>query len=357
MKSKKRLLSGAALLSICLSATSVFAASSTWSDNGSYEKTIWWKPYSGTFNVTKDSSYPKITARIDFKYSANQKSEMMRYISYYPTYDFRDESKNGFDGSFISTNFPDPKYDYEDDNGDGKDDELEAVSRDQWSISANTNYYVTSSFGVVNTTNDPKVSSYASISVAPIYPGGDYNTVAGTAELLGVFKYSQLSTPSSVSNREALVLNTEILADREYDKIKTKGDLENYKNNVNKRVERFKSNDDYQFVITLKNPMSIDSFYDLVSDYNLEVSELYARGIDSEKNIVTIGTKTIQPEVLESIQKEASYSFKGIIEIEGTAKGKDLKKIMKNDKVFAVEVQTEDQPAFGLYWKKETLIK
>ncbi len=358
MKSKKKvLLSGAALLSICLSATSVLAASSTWSNSGSYEKTLWWKPYSGTFKVTKDSTYPKITARIDFKYSTNQKNEMMRFISYYPTYDLRDESKSGFDGSFISTNLPDPKYDYEDDNSDGKDDELEAVSRDQWSISANTSYYVTSSFGVVNTMNDPRVSSYGSISVAPIYPGGDYNTVAGTAELLGVFKYSQLSSALYVPDRESIVLDTENQTDYEYKKIKTKNDLENYKDKVNKKVEKFKSNDDYQFVITLRNPMSIDSFNDLVSDYNLEVSELYARGIDSEDNPVTIGTKTIQQEVLDGIQKEGSYNFKGIIEIEGTAKGKDLKKLLKNDNVFAVEVQTDDQEAFGLYWKKENLNK
>ncbi len=358
MKSKKNiLLSGATLLSFSLLASSAFAASSTWSNSGSYEKMLWWKPYSGTFKVTKDSTYPKITARIDFKYSTNQKNEMMRFISYYPTYDFRDESKSGFDGSYISTNLPDPKYDYEDDNKDGKDDELEAISRDQWSISADTNYYVTSSFGVVNVTNDPKVSSYASISVAPTYPGGDYNTVAGTAEYLGAFKYTQLSSIKKKPNKKSLILESANQQDSEYDKIKTLSDLENYKDKVNKKAEKLKNADDYQFVITLRNPMSIDSFNDLVSDYDLDVSELYARGIDKNNNIVTIGTKTIKQEVLDRMKKDESFNFKGIIEMEGTAKGKDLKKLLKNDEVFAVEVKTEDQEAFGLYWKKENLNK
>ncbi|PZE18996.1 hypothetical protein CBW46_020910 [Paenibacillus xerothermodurans] len=70
---------------------------------------------------------------------------MKTRLSYYPTLEVKNDTKDyHIDGSWTWTNMPDPKYDYADDNDDGNDDEMEAISRRQDSMTTsryNVNIY------------------------------------------------------------------------------------------------------------------------------------------------------------------------------------------------------------------------
>lgn len=89
-----------------------------------------------------------------------------------------------------------------------------------------------------NTSNDPAVISYASLSVAPTFPGGDYNTVIGKVKYLGGIKWSNLggTTFASLSNSENHELdNLEPASSKRnvaYDNIKSKDDLNNHSDGI-----------------------------------------------------------------------------------------------------------------------------
>ncbi|MFS1519497.1 hypothetical protein V1503_24020 [Bacillus sp. SCS-151] len=369
MKSKKNSsfkIAISTFLGLTLFSTSAFAWSN--SNNNDY-----WFPYTGSFSVSKDISsttIPTIDADLNFKFNTSQANLIHANISYYPTFDVRDDSKGAFDGNFITTNLPDPKYDYEDDNDDGFDDELEVIVKSQWDVEANKSYYVDTGWIAYSEINDPALISYASVSVAPFFPGGDYNTVAGTSKYLGGVKWSQMSTNkvsvlspaknnsrvdfNAVNNSESIMNFSSLKKqDSEYPEINSKDSLGKYKTKSHGLIKELKNNEEYSFVITLDQPISIEDFYDLSDSYDIEITQLNARAIDQNDDKVTIGTNKIEDDVLNQIKENESYDFSGIVEMKGIGTGKYLKDLLKDERVFIVEVESEGNETFGLYWNHE----
>lgn len=367
MKRKLFPILAASLALSVFSAGSAFAATSSWTNSSS---STFWKPSSGTFTAYKDpAGYPKIYANLSFQWSTAQKTEMMRLISYYPTVEVRDNSWGGYDGSFMSTNLPDPKYDYEDDshNGstDGKDEELEVVSRDQWSISANTNYSLETAWAVVDITSNPQIFAQGSLSNAPSFPGGDYNTVPGLWDNLGSgFQYSQLTTsPFAASQISETATNNATTQEfpaegkrtnPEYDAIKSKGALTNFKNKSHSAVDKLDDENRSNFIITFNKPIDEKTLQDLIKKYELDATLVYGRGTNSSNETLTYGAKYSATESLEAAAVETSgRTFVGYIQLEGKGNGKTLKKLKEETNVFAVETDSDGNIPMGLYWKLE----
>ncbi|OPH58896.1 hypothetical protein BC351_21375 [Paenibacillus ferrarius] len=324
------------VLGCALLANSASAASSNWYNTTSpYEKDKWWKPYAGNLTALKDSTYPIVRANLNFYWSQTQKNEMMRYISYYPTFDVRDSSKAGYSGYYIWTDLPDPKYDYEDDNSDSKNDELEVVSRDQWSIQANTFYNVNTSWNVINTNVNPANVAYASYSIAPLFPGGDYNTGYGSAEYLGGAYYGGLFSPAATTSDQTTSqseINNQTIStskiNEQYNGIKTKQDLENFKTAAHEKLKSlsFKKNSNdarAKYIITLKKPIGAERLSKFTEKTN--VQEVIGRGYKDGK-IITIEDKI-----------------------------SEIAKYLEDSEIFSVEIQTSDSVPQGLSWKLENV--
>ncbi|NQX71161.1 hypothetical protein HQN90_34070 [Paenibacillus alba] len=289
---------------------------------------------------------------------------MMRYISYYPTFDVRDSSKAGYSGYYIWTDLPDPKYDYEDDNSDSKNDELEVVSRDQWSIQANTFYNVNTSWNVINTNVNPANVAYASYSIAPLFPGGDYNTGYGSAEYLGGAYYGGLFSPAATSSDQTTSqseTNNQTIStskiNEKYNGIKTKQDLENFKTAAHEKLKSLSLNKNSndaraKYIITLKKPIGAERLSKFTEKIN--VQEVIGRGYKDEK-IITIGTKDTSEQVFKDIKKDniENFNFAGIVEISGEDKISEIAKYLEDSEIFSVEIQTSDSVPQGLSWKLE----
>ncbi len=350
------------IFTACLASTSS-AAYTSWSNNTDF---TYWKPYWGSFVANKDATYPRINASLSFYWNSTQVQKLKQSISRYPTFDVRDHSQSSFSGTYISSTLPDPKYDYEDDNGDGRNEELEVVLRDHWSVTTQ-NYSVQTVWAVNNTLNSPKLTSYSCVSDQPFYPGGDYNTVYGTSEFLAQLYWSDINIgyvsasdafaqnadSRQASNETLRVADDTSKVDHEYEILKSNTELQNYKMKVHQVLSNANDEQSFDYIMTFNKPISLEKLRKFMN--HLEVGELYAHGKNETGDLVTIGTNKINFTILNQLVTDDSYQFNGFTEIEGTASAKELKKYLNDDDVFSVEIATEHLRPKGLGWKVATL--
>ncbi|WP_458414955.1 hypothetical protein ACNQFZ_09125 [Schinkia sp. CFF1] len=290
----------------------------------------------------------------------------MRKDSSYPTLDFREDGKNGYiNGRFLSTTLPDPKYDFEGDGiiGDGYIDELEVVSRDKSKIYAGTMYSVQGTWEIINSSKNPAITSYSSESSSPSCSSCDYNTVFGTTSYLGGFYINDVMSniySSSFADFDTIAeegVNESKPVNEEYYNIKTIEDLDKYKEKADNKLNKYNDDSkDVSFVVTFKEPINAKDLDDIIQENKLNVKEVYARGINKNGEIETIGTNRSDYDSLNTLSSELS-SFKGFIEIEGSAKPSKLQKLKKNSIVYSIEASIDGLIPAGLYWKMESLSK
>ncbi|MFS1518556.1 hypothetical protein V1503_19145 [Bacillus sp. SCS-151] len=339
-------------------------ASSAGAWNFGSDESRGWLPYKGSGSAYKENG--NVLVDLSFYYTSSQVSYISDPKRGYPTIDVRDDDEGAFDGIGISTTLPDPKYDYEDDNKDGYNEELEVVSLDKKGFVAEKKYYVAQEWDVnTSSVNDNSaLIAYAATSIQ-LLPSLDYN--AFDSAFIWSTRYSNvinnvafspmdftaLTSEKAVNISAASQLNDKFLSD--YSDIKTRKDLDEYKNKSHLKVKGLKNKEEYSFLVTLNQPTSIDDFFSLTDKNNIEVTEVLARGIDENKDKVTISTTKAEYEVLQNFQEKDAYEFKGIIEIKGVSTGKDIKELLKDSNIYAIEIENEneDQKAFGLYWKHE----
>ncbi len=378
---------GVALLSSSLILSSqVLAAPSikTWTNT---TLTNWDKPAGGKFTAEKINSNTAYN-QLDFWWAPSQVTYMQDSMTRnLPTFDFRDNGKSALtSGGGASTNLPDPKFDFEDDNGDGKTDEIEVVSRGKADIVGFADYQFYASWTRSGTSN-PYMIAYSSMSARPIWFGGDYNTIPGSADSLAGHYWNDLSTMSfrsaaplttleqkqqlSSQIEEQLQASTKQLqsdlsytseqdrrAGAAYMSLESTNDIDQYVQKANETLESIPNEQLTEFAVTFNAPISFDEVNIVAEKYDVNTSTFYARAFDNNGQKFTIALNGLNENTLDSILEQQNLQLAGFIEIEGKTSGAILNEIkLQESKVFSVEAAADDFQPSGLYWKLENTIQ
>ncbi|MEB5482253.1 hypothetical protein MKZ19_21610 [Shouchella clausii] len=345
--------------------------------------TNWDKPISGSFTAEKISSTLAYN-QLDFWWSSSQVTYMQDNMTRnLPTFDFRDNGRSALDsGGGASTDLPDPKFDFEDDNGDGKIDEIEVVSRGKEDIVALADYQFYASWSKSGTANAYMIA-YSSMSARLLFPGGDHNTIPGSTDSLAGHWWNDLSTMSFASPPPLTLAQKQQLAEQydqqlethmatrqleqpnnseeqdskvsaAYLELKSANDLTRYVQQADNALSAIPSGGVTDFTITLNSPVSFSEISTLADEYDLADSIFYARAHNEDGKRFTIALTALNQEALNTILTHQNLEFSGFIEIEGKASGEVLRSIKQNESnIFAVEASTEEFQPSGLYWKLE----
>ncbi|MGR3765972.1 hypothetical protein [Rossellomorea sp. NS-SX7] len=139
--------------------------------------------YTNSYNTYSGSCVDQVDLRMhNIKYNSSEVTAIKNYYnnsSYYHGLDATDMSGNlDTSTSSMSTNYPNPKFDTDDDGGDGNDEEAEFVSLSPTSINTSTSYYFYVDWnnrgGSVTCARDGYIELNAHESSKSFY--GEYNT-------------------------------------------------------------------------------------------------------------------------------------------------------------------------------------
>lgn len=353
-------------LSFTAFSTSAFAATKSWTNN---TLTNWDKPISGTFTAEKISSTQAYN-ELDFWWSASQ-VEYMSWVANYPTFDFRDNGKSALDsGGGASSNLPDPKFDFEDDNSDGRVDEIEVVAVGKGEIRDLVDYNFYASWSKSGSSN-PYMIAYSSMSGSPLYPGGDFNTIPNSTDSLAGHYWNDLSTRSTLMldqsyiptwDEKRQILNQielqsndseEQVVSPAYKALKTADDIASYISQADSALSSA-VDQEYKYKITFNKPLTLEEVTSINEQNKLASSVFYARAFNDKGDRVTIALNGLNEDVLNQIVENQNLDFKGFIEIEGQASSDELKKARDSEaNIFSVEIGTDGIQPNGLYWKLE----
>ncbi|RAV02655.1 hypothetical protein DQG13_09095 [Paenibacillus sp. YN15] len=143
--------------------------------------------------------------------------------------------------------------------------------------------------------------------------------------------------------------------DPNYEKVKTKDDLEAYKKKLEQILTNSNDESESEFVITFNSPLQFKQVKEKIDLYRnqLDIDGIYTRSIGNNGDIQTGIAFSFDNRILDEIKNQTETSYKGIIQIEGKAPVKVLKKLSADKDVFAVEVADDEYLPGGLYWKLE----
>lgn len=371
MRKKVLALCTTLLLTSVLS-TTVFAASKTWEN---YTLTNWDKPISGTFEANKinnTTAYNQLT----FWWAPSQVDFMQDdYTLNLPSFEFKDNYNNDLSPVGVSTTLPDPKFDYDDDDSDGINDEIEVVSRDKESIqhTINYNFYATWSKSSSNTTN-PYMIAYSAMSTNWTL-NGEHNDIIGSNDTLGGIRWNDMSlarsTVSPMNYDEKLsliekfeqstpsftptVIDAPSENNQKYLEIDNKVKLEEYKLNTQQKVALLNDTDQFKAMITLENPISLKESVELIGSNNITPTQVVGRAYNEKNETVTISLPVATQEALDNLIQNQNLTFVGFTEIEGSTTGEKMKMLQESHNIYSIEIENNEQIPHGLYWKKEKL--
>ncbi len=374
MKSKKHIVVVLSVFCAVFLVYNVAFASIYGSTFQNYDDTNWDKPNNGSYIASHYLGNNYLSTGITFSLSGGQISAM-KLLNRYPTYDLKDDSKSGaLSGYGASTTLPSPKFDYEDDNGDGKNEEVEVVVQNKNLLAALTSYNFNTYFQIYNTTANPYLIAYSGQSIPPICGGCDYNNVPGFEDALGGvymqtiyesgsalanqldFASHQFTIKDNITSQNLQTAETNVNSNvRQFENIKSRADLNNYKLKLIEQIDKVEESKVYRTITTLISPISIEDY----SSMKLPIQNgiTYARANDQFGNKVTLAKfNGDEASVFNQIVNDEKLTFQGIIQIDGELKGTDIKELINNKHVFTVEVGMEDYTPMGLYWTLEDLM-
>lgn len=350
--------------------------------SGNIKSTSWFfSPSSGTWTYTSDSTHVDLNLD-DLSYKKSSIDEIKeRYVDgLYPGFDIKDvdRDKSQLDSAFGSTNLPNPKYDHEDDNGDGYDDEVEVVSREPKDMKSTKDYYFHVSFKKKEKsgTGQLQASSHASLRS---FSTGEYQT--WEYEDLKWQKYDlskkvSLSAKTKVDKQEQdqkhkineIEDNQELLFSEEHSKkgynlsaiekinkkvkVYISPDKENLKSYVkeNKEIaERIIENgeSDIPVVITFKKPQSLEELIQFENNYDFKLSEYVGRafGEDNEritysgkeKDFASIDSDFIQNNIGKNNEVAGIFALYGSI-----SSSSQLENLLNNREVYLIDVMQNE---------------
>lgn len=317
-----------------LSSTITAFASGDWSDGRSYS----WSPYVTDTSVT--SYTDSLRARIDFFFDEDGADE--NNSIYYFTME-----ENCGDGKALMldvqySNIPDPHFDYDDDDGDGYDEESEVVEGVGATLNSSTSYYFTTWWDQDGSSYIPSGDLYF-IAQNSIYNpfNGEYE--AYKYDLLDTVSYSSISSVAGnlVEEYKESNENTQIPEEYKEEKItvenettytkqlkenggkmeitispnaKSKDDLKAYKemqvNAINEiRDGRIMNSSDSllsQGTVTFAEPISIETFNDILKESDASLKDCEIKLINEKGEWITANVTNLDELDTSELVKEIS---------------------------------------------------
>ncbi|MBO8129832.1 MAG: hypothetical protein H0Z39_11685 [Peptococcaceae bacterium] len=252
----------------------------SWSPNRGYAE-MCYAPSSNLVIPHADDNYWNST-RID--YLQSQKSQGL-----YTTLDIT-EMTDYLDCSDYVTNLPDPKFDTDDDDGNGTREESEVVCQDPHSLSAGTYYYFRPIFDDTTSGNasghfqiagqlsnwgyDPGEGKYEYITyrTEDLYFNWQYDTTTSSS-----FANTQVVSGSTTTT-ESSGMEIGSLYNTAFDTTKYQQQVMNY------LLELQSPNEPIQVNIVFNKHLSIADAQKLADNYSLDITEYVARAVNNKGN-------------------------------------------------------------------------
>lgn len=342
----------------------------------------WSKPYSGALQLIWTSTPGEFQAAlVDMYYQPEQAIMWQSATDYHPTFDIKENGAAGHmdPTGFANSNLPDPKYDFEDGNFDGYEEEVEVVAKVPEDMSPFPQKYKFETYWtMINHNYNDYIIAYSALSNPPICGSCDYNNIPSSDySLAGVWKNDILTSgtslvaPSEINqyNDESMNGNLNVQVQNkihgdnfkktntEYRNIKSKADLDIFKSNADRIFQETLesgTNNDVGFTITFNKELSLTEFKEILGTSQFDDMIIYSRSTDKDGNRFTQGMKSLEDNILKHLESNSDLTFKGFIQIEGKGKLEELKKLKTQGTVYAIEIETEEYAPMGLYWKLES---
>lgn len=360
---------GASIVAVSLvaSISPAFAKSGTQSTSAAFS------PNSTKWTLANDPTNDRLTVTMSGSFTQNRidivKSDPYDAIGM----DFNDQSKTQLDGALAASNYPNPKFDYEDDNllGDGADEEVEVVTQDEGSLKAGTSYYfnVVYNHKVQKGTGKVLGSTHASDQSLT----GEYNTkmteaiqymayALDYAEKASLTKVNQaVSIEESENIEKESKLRKKVLEQEKNNKgftvtklekpnkkieIEVSPDKENLGDYVdyNKKLakELLKDKGKVASTVTFKNSLDVKDLKKFSQKYNFKGEKFFGRAIGTDGEKITFSGKGDISDIdLGVVQEVVGKDAKivGVYAMEGDFENsKVLENVLGEKNVYLVDV-------------------
>ncbi len=291
----------------------------------------------------------------------------------YPGVDVKDtaRSKGQLEGYLVGSNYPNAYYDFDDDNGDGLDDEIEVVSRSPNLMKANYSYWFNSGFTHEKSSGTGQLLASAQHSIwnfifqeydvfdweALKYINYDISTPVAFNNTNQAYA-SEKSNPDEVKKKMFSEKNSKgysVVAVEENNakvEIMVEPDKDNLDNYVlyNKKIAQdlaLKKVENIPVAITFNRPLSIDELCEFESKYNFKLSKCFGRAFVDKERVSFAGTsddfKSLDFKAIEDIVSNEDNKSKaevaGIYCIYGTLQNAEsLVSIIDESEVYLADV-------------------
>jgi hypothetical protein len=367
---------GLSVLGILLALTFTFSITVIAATGSIDSTTKHYSPNTGKYTYSNNTSTKTIIVQVkDLVFDSTRinkiHNEGIDIGSYkrYPGLDFRDTqaSNAALNGVNYQSNYPNPKYDLEDDSwsGDGANEEIEVVSLSPLEMKANFNYYFIGTYKHVKSTGNGAIYASAHKSKAGF---SDYNTVE--EEKLKYIDYNLVNpdlnainftetnkafaeSDNNRSNKKVKEINVDnkgmsIQLKENNGKIKAtvlpnEKDLNKYIQYNNDLINNLDGNSEYSVTITFKKPLPKDEVEKMLTKYNILDSSFIGRGIGTQGERVTFAYDdslyNVEQKEINEFLNYSQTEYKGIFSIKGTLiDGKKIKTLASEEKVFLADI-------------------
>lgn len=364
MKKKKLAVLATSLgLAAALSLPNVSYARDTNYTNGA---SFSWSPYTWSRSAFKWSN--EITGDFsNVKFSSNAANQ--HNSLYYLTFEINNTRDHVGHTGWYWTNLPDPGFDRDDDDNDGRSEEAEAyIEADGWkqSISANYGYGFQTSWWYASSGNfDFIVQRSLWNPFNGEMEGYHYDKITN-------YSWNHAYALGSLSEKASNKIQTDhgkkvdkeviftdnsmnIVSVKEADSkekeiyvqpnVSTKAEFNKYKSKQKEMLKEIK-NDDIEVVLTFNKPLSVQKLKQLVNKYKIDVSSYEIKAADKDGAWTTVGGTPDKQELFpqkryNGVTKNRDLKFSGFTSLVGTVNKQKLASLEKDQDIFLADVSKE----------------
>ena len=317
----------------------------------------WWAPNSGQI----DRSYSDVMEMdINNCYYSSDKITRIRqeYINNIAIgLDMHDYNKDHLlPNASRGSNYPNPHFDLDDDDGDGYNDESEVSCGTPSQLSSSSRYYFWQNWAKFTQTGTGTLTNNA---IASIMGAGEWQTYRYKSLPPFTYDCSNIVPPDGASLQKDVMYQeqddtgkTVVTKKPKYYKIKyfpkfeDREILNRYIEDNNKEIEEVSKqvDGDIPVTITFKESISKERVQELIDKHALRVDTVTCRAVDSRGDRVTAETDVFEnridlEQMLKSIyNKDPKTDFKGIFSIRGSMNPTFIKDLSDEPDVFLVDI-------------------
>ncbi len=294
-----------------------------------------------------------------------QSTEVMK--QFFPALVFKTEKSDRMRPVMTATNLPGAKFSIHP-AGDDPVEEIKVSALDTARLNPRTTYVIYAAW-LYHGDGNPAVELQSLQRYAQ--PNGTLNDIPQTEdELASVdlkhsgtldWKWKKLRLPDTYLYPPSYVLDEEAtkVKIRSYSTIDSKEALEQFKINAENKVQWLGDDEEVPFAITFEGNVIRENLKEIDREYALNISQIYAAGypingdIDPDEEVTVSWFDADIKEIMLLLNIGSDWKFRKFIitEIEGTAQGHELNRIIDDFGVDAVDIGDKNgELPTGIHW-------